>query len=203
MKKESIKKRLVVGTWSNQPPTKEINIDYIDKILKYYQILKNQYYVDLLFILLEKRYIYYRELRALKNINWQTYISSLIEYGILSPVSLDSDLKSFIKQNNGLGDYHISKLKFYDLSREAYEFYGKSEMAAFIFANASQSAVNKVEEDKNNFIRMKEEVKEKQVNEIEFKKLRYKQIMMKNPAMRTAEDWAILSSYMSEERKQK
>jgi len=170
------------GGGNNMAPpttTKLLTDTDIDSIVNHYSLLKNQQYLDIIYVILKKGYVYYKELLNIKGINWRHYISHLVEKDILIKIKINNDIKFYLKSKNGMGNSHIKNMSCYGLSKESYNFYSKDEVLFYIQDKVSNNIIEKVEKDIQDYNDVFENEKQRIINDKRTKELRLKILLQK------------------------
>lgn len=155
------KKTMTVDCYSSSKNT--LCKEDIIKEVQYKTILLNDNYVDLLYLLLEKRFTYFNELLKLKGINWKHHINKLTQLNIIEIKSIGKELEDFLLFTNTMNKGTLKQARFFKLTSDAALEYGQDILKDYIKSEASNKVVNFVEKQKELFINSKEGIKQKQI----------------------------------------
>lgn len=172
-----------------------ITLQDIKIIIAKYEILDNQIYRDLLYLCLQRQFVYRSELNNLFNKNIKSHLQRLQDLGILQNISMSKTIKNFLSQQQGINKSNLEKIKLYDLTPQAREFYTSEQIKNLIVRNTSLKTKNYLEHQQKEITRLETQRKLQEEQNKNYSELQYKRIMLKNPHYRTAEDLAFLQIY--------
>ncbi len=191
LEKDNLCKKISSSKRLGQPTTTGILTDAkISQMLDYYSVLQNNQYIDLIYMLLKKNYIYFRELKKIKNINWEHYILNLRDKGIITEIKVNEDILFYLRKTKQLGNYHIKKMTFYGLSGSAMSFYGNEEVLFYLQDKVTDKTLEKIERDIMQFNEVFNNEKQRIINEKKQKELMFR--ILKQKQTKTGDDYARL-----------
>jgi len=188
------KNELVDTIYSNQLPTDILTEEEILKQINVFRLLLNKEYKSILYILLERRYIYYNDLRKLRPNCWEKYLMHLLQLNFITTTKLSNKLKDFIKKKNNLGDYHLNKMIFYSLTGEGQLFFN-DKIKKYIYDKVDDMTINFVEEDKQKYLKIQNDILVSKEREKAFEEHKYKLAKSKHVSLLTPEDFMIIQQY--------
>ena len=139
-----------VTTTSCSDNLKKIDKDYIRYNKKLYSMLDNKMCIGLFYMLLNRNYCYYNDLFRAKQVNWSGYISKIKKLGLIKHTLLGISAKYYYSCKTCMSDYHISRMKIYNLSSKGEEFFN-NEMRNYINDNVDIDFIKAIEEQKEEY----------------------------------------------------